>query len=107
MQEQNEKQITQEELRKLEENAVEKFEKGDKPYHKKYRKKYTPILCYTCKSGNNLILITDTRESSFKKNTHKKNRNRVPLLDKDGNKIYLCKECLIKRAKKAREKNVQ
>ena len=35
---------------------------------------------------------------------HKKNRNRVPLLDNSGNKVYLCKECIVKRVKKAREK---
>lgn len=93
MQEQ-EKQITQEELRKLEESAIEKFETPSK-----FGKN---ITCHDCGKFQNLILITEERKSSFKRAGHKKNRNRVPLLTPSGNKVYLDKECLIKRIKKSK-----
>ena len=89
-----EKQITQEELRKLEENAVEKFETPSK-----FGKNVT---CYDCGNFYGLYLITEERPARKFRTSSKKNRNRVPLLTPDGNKVYLDRECINKRVKKAK-----
>ena len=100
MQEQDKKQtISKEEITQLENSAIESSVKGDKSYRKKYRQGFTLVTCHDCGKSQNLILITEERKSSFKRATHKKNRNRVPLLTPDGNKVYLDRECLIKRVK--------
>ena len=103
MQEQ-EKQITQEEITQLENSAIESSISGDKPYRKKYRQGFTLVTCHDCGKSQNLILITEERKSSFKRAGHKKNRNRVPLLTPSGNKVYLDKECLVKRVKASKSK---
>ena len=90
MQEQ-EKQTTQEELRKLEESAIEKFETPSK-----FGKN---ITCHDCGKFYGLYLITEERPARKFRTSSKKNRNRVPLLTPSGNKVYLDKECLIKRVK--------
>ena len=96
MQEQEVKQtITQEEIKKLEENAIEKFETPSK-----FGKNVT---CHDCGNFYGLYLITEERPARKFKTSSKKNRNRVPLLTPDGNKVYLDKECLIKRIKKGKE----
>lgn len=94
MQEQNEKQITQEELRKLEENAVEKFETPNKIR--------SQVVCHDCGKFYGLYLITEERPARKFRTSSKKNRNRVPLLTPDGNKVYLDRECINKRVKKAK-----
>ena len=104
MQEQEKQTITSEEIKKLEENAIESSTHGDKPYRKKYRQGFDLVTCHDCGKFQNLILITEERKSSFKRATHKKNRNRIPLLTPDGNKVYLDKECLIKRVKQSKSK---
>ena len=105
MQEQNEKQtISSEEITQLENTAIESSVKGDKPYRKKYRQGFDLVTCHDCGKFQNLILITEERKSSFKRATHKKNRNRIPLLTPGGNKVYLDKECLIKRVKASKSK---
>lgn len=93
------KTVTKEELRQLESEAIEKSEKGDKPYRKKYRKSFTLVTCYDCSTFQNLRLISVKKESSFKRGGHKKNRNPVPIKDNDGNSVYLCPRCIEKRAK--------
>src|SRR5574344_108696 len=103
-QEQTKTTVSNTEIRELENQAVDSFMKGDKPYRKVFRKTFTQVRCRDCGETDRLILITNEKESSFKKPNHKSNRNRIPLLDNSGNKIYLCKECIIKRVKKAREK---
>ena len=95
MQEQ-EKQITQEELRKLEESAIEKFETPSK-----FGKN---ITCHDCGKFYGLYLITEERPARKFRTSSKKNRNRVPLLTPSGNKVYLDKECLIKRVKASKSK---
>ena len=95
MQEQ-EKQITQEELRKLEESAIEKFETPSK-----FGKN---ITCHDCGNFYGLYLITEERPTRKFRTSSKKNRNRVPLLTPSGNKVYLDKECLIKRVKASKSK---
>ena len=94
MQEQ-EKQ-TKEELRKLEENAVEKFETPNKTGKN--------VTCYDCGNFYGLYLITEERPTRKFRTSSKKNRNRVPLLTPSGNKVYLDKECLIKRVKASKSK---
>ena len=94
MQEQ-EKQ-TKEELRKLEENAVEKFETPNKTGKN--------VTCYDCGNFYGLYLITEERPTRKFRTSSKKNRNRVPLLTPDGNKVYLDRECLIKRVKASKSK---
>lgn len=89
-------------IQELESHVEESFMKGDKPYRKVPRNFVKPVFCHDCKTTQNLILITKERESSFKKITHKKNRNRIPLLTPNGEKVYLCLECLKKRAKKVK-----
>lgn len=103
-QEQTKTTVDNTEIRELENQAVDSFMKGDKPYRKKFRKTFTQVRCRDCGETDGLILITNERESSFKRAGHKKNRNRVPLLDNSGNKVYLDKACIMKRVKKAREK---
>ena len=95
MQEQ-EKQTTQEELRKLEESAIEKFETPSK-----FGKN---ITCHDCGKFYGLYLITEERPARKFRTSSKKNRNRVPLLTPSGNKVYLDKECLIKRVKASKSK---
>ena len=95
MQEQ-EKQTTQEELRKLEESAIEKFETRSK-----FGKN---ITCHDCGKFYGLYLITEERPARKFRTSSKKNRNRVPLLTPSGNKVYLDKECLIKRVKASKSK---
>ena len=102
MQEQEKQTITSEEITQLENTAIESSTHGDKPYRKKYRQGFDLVTCHDCGKFQNLILITEERKSSFKRAGHKKNRNRVPLLTPDGNKVYLDKECLIKRIKKSK-----
>ncbi len=105
MQEQNEKQtITSEEITQLENTAIESSTHGDKPYRKKYRQGFTLVTCYDCGKFQNLRLITEERKSSFKRAGHKKNRNRVPLLTPNGNKVYLDTACLIKRINESKGK---
>lgn len=93
MQEQ-EKQITQEELRKLEESAIEKFETPSK-----FGKN---ITCHDCGKFYGLYLITEERPARKFRTSSKKNRNRVPLLTPSGNKVYLDRECINKRVKKSK-----
>ena len=99
MQEQN-KMLTNTEIRQLESKAIDKVEKGDKPYRKAYKKSFKQVTCYDCGDFQNLRLITSSEsKSSFKRTTHKKNRNKLPLLSPDGSKVYMCPECIKKRAK--------
>src|SRR5574344_569098 len=92
-------------IQELESHVEESFMKGDKPYRKVPRNFVKPVFCHDCKTMQNLILITEERKSSFKRATHKKNRNRIPLLTPNGEKVYLCKDCLIKRAKKVKQQS--
>ena len=94
--------ISKEEITQLENSAIESSTHGDKPYRKKYRQGFDLVTCHDCDKFQNLILITEERKSSFKRAGHKKNRNRVPLLTPDGNKVYLDRECINKRIKKAK-----
>ena len=89
-------------IQEIESNAeiVDSYMKGDKPYRKVPRNFVKPVLCYDCKNTHNLFLIPDNiQPSSFKRVGHKKNRDKLPLLDKNGNKVYLCGSCIQKRAK--------
>ena len=104
MQEQEKQTISKEEITQLENSAIESSVKGDKSYRKKYIQGFTLVTCHDCGKSQNLILITEERKSSFKRAGHKKNRNRVPLLTPGGNKVYLDKECLIKRVKASKSK---
>ena len=101
MQEQNNKMPSQSELRDLELKAIEKSEKGDRSYRKKYRQMASPITCYDCgKIFTTLRTVPDpTPRSTFKRGTHKKIRNKLPLRGPDGNIVYICNECIRKRAK--------
>ena len=92
--EQQEK-VTKEEIKQLEDNAIEKYEAPTK--------KGTQVTCYDCKNSENLVLLTIKRPQRTYKVSPKKNKNRIPMLDKAGNKIYFCNSCLVKRAKKAKE----
>jgi hypothetical protein len=94
MQEQEKQTITQEEIKKLEENAVEKFETPNKTGKN--------VTCYDCGKFYGLYLITEERPTRKFKTSSKKNRNRVPLLTPDGNKVYLDRECINKRVKKSK-----
>ena len=97
-------QLTKNEIIELENTAIESSTYGDKPYRKKNRQGFDLVTCHDCGKFQNLILITEERKSSFKRAGHKKNRNRVPLLTPNGNKVYLDKECLIKRINESKAK---
>lgn len=101
--EQEQRVLSKEDIKQLENIAVEKSEHGDKPYRKKYVQGFDLVTCHDCGKFQNLILITDERKNSFKRSSHKKNRNRVALLDSKGNKVYLDRECIQKRIKKSKE----
>ena len=92
--EQQEK-VTKEEIKQLEDNAIEKYEAPNKTGMQ--------VTCYDCKTSDNLVLLTIKRPVRAHKVSPKKNRNRIPMLDKAGNKIYFCNSCLVKRVKKAKE----
>ena len=92
-------QPTQQQIKQAEDTAILKSEKGDKPYRKVYRPVGSVVTCYDCSVFQDLRLITTERESGFKKATHKKNRNRVAVLNQEGGKVYLCTRCIEKRAK--------
>ena len=104
MQEKEETKIQQPvNIQELESQVVESAMHGDRPYRKRPRNFVKPVLCFDCKTTHNLILITEPKQSSFKCTGHKKNRNRTPIVDNNGNKVYLCSSCLKKRAMKGRE----
>lgn len=90
-------------IQELESQVVESAMHGDKPYRKVPRMFAKPVFCFDCKTTHNLILITEPKTTSFKRVGHKKNRNRTPIVDNNGNKVYLCSSCLKKRATKGRE----
>jgi len=94
MQEQEKQTITSEEIRELEENAVEKFEAPNKTGKN--------ITCHDCGKFYGLYLITEERPTRKFRTSSKKNRNRVPLLTPDGNKVYLDIECINKRVKNSK-----
>ena len=97
-------QLSKNEIIELENSAIESSTYGDKPYRKKNRQGFDLVTCHDCGKFQNLILITEERQSSFKRAGHKKNRNRIPLLTPNGNKVYLDKECLVKRIKESKSK---
>lgn len=61
----------------LEQNAITKYEKGDRHYRVKYRPTATRIKCIKCGSVNNLSKYTD----------------------KNGTEFWFCKECIMQRAR--------
>ena len=82
----------------IESEAIEKSEKGDKSYRKVYRPIGNLVTCYDCGVFQDLRLVTDERKYSFKRAGHKKNRNRVAILDNEGNHVHMCMSCIKKRA---------
>lgn len=94
-------QPTLEQQKLIESMAIEKSEKGDKHYRKKYRKTATPITCIDCGVIFSTLrtLPEPQPQSSFKRAGHKKLRNKKVLKDPSGNTVYMCNACIEKRAK--------
>lgn len=108
-------ELTPEQVSELEALAKEQFE-YDKKYphrHRKYNRfeNAQPVACHVCKKvKTDLYLATKPQESSYRKSPymdkfgnikgHKKLRNELPVLDKDNNKMYYCKACLLDEVRK-------
>ena len=94
-------QPTLEQQKLIESMAIEKSEKGDRDYRKKYRKTAGPVSCIDCgKIYTTLRTLPEPQsQSSFKRPGSKYNRNRKVLKDNNGNVVYMCNACIEKRAK--------
>lgn len=73
--------VYSEEHQKLEENAIIKYEKGVKPYRKKYTKTFKQVQCQNCGSVYNLTKTVY-----------------------NGEEYWFCKDCIAKRAMEIKQK---
>jgi len=93
--------LTDEQVKEFEKLAQEAYEyKQQYPHrHEKYRPMGEVIRCKKCNATSTLKLASERRQASFKRRNQKSLRNTVPVLDKEGNKIYFCMNCIKEHAK--------
>ncbi len=101
--------LSKEQVAELEKLASEAYEYQKKYPHRHF--KYNrfsgmkQIRCSKCKKAtHNLKLATTANFDSYKRANHKKNRNERPVLDKNGDKIYFCYNCIAKHAQELNNK---